>query len=51
MNLVRMVRIGCYPRKRYGNAKGENYSYVEWGDGFWDGIGYWRLCNRKGSQL
>lgn len=51
MNAVRMRYEGHLPRKRFGLLKRDHFGYQEWGDGFWNGIGYWKTRERKGSQL
>jgi len=48
MNLVRMAYSGCFVLNRFGLLKKRNDSYKRWGDGFWDDIGYWKACDRKG---
>ena len=46
--------IGVTPSQR----KGYHYfcdrkvsSYKRWGDGYWSGLGYWKVKTRKGYEL
>ena len=51
MNLVKMAYAGHYPRKRFRSHVKQNKSHKTWGDGYWDGIGYWKTYQRAGDGV
>jgi len=49
--LIALARRGIWAGARFNSADycDRRWDHYAWGDGFWQGIGYWRIMTRKGD--